>query len=352
MQDMEINPVYMQRCIELARSGLGKVAPNPMVGAVIVYENTIIGEGYHQQYGKAHAEVHAVESVKNKSLLSESTLYVSLEPCDHFGKTPPCTALILNHKIPRVVIGTVDPFDAVAGNGISRLRNAGLQVQVGILKSECNFLNRRFFTFHQKKRPYIILKWAQSQDGYLDKVRQQSDPACPTWITSPRLRALVHKWRTEEQAILVGANTALMDNPRLNVREWNGNNPLRILIDPKLQVPETFHLFDGSQPTIIFNEVKDLSVNTLDYIRIDVQKSIPEQILEVLHQKSVQSVIIEGGRMVLNTFIEKNLWDEARVFYGTPFFKAGVPAPVVYGKTHETIGFEKETLRIFYNQLF
>lgn len=349
---MEINPLYMQRCIELARQGLGNVAPNPMVGAVIVYNHTIIGEGFHKKFGEAHAEVHAVESVKNKDLLKDATLYVSLEPCDHFGKTPPCTSLIMKNGIPRVVIGTVDPFDAVAGKGISRLRNAGLEVQTGVLKSECNFLNRRFFTFHQKRRPYIILKWAQSQDGYLDKLRQSSDPACPTWITSPRLRALVHKWRSEEQAILVGANTAVMDNPRLNVREWTGKSPLRILIDPRLEVPQNLHLFDNSQPTIIFNGVKELSINSMDYVRIDFEKNVPQQILDVLYQRSVQSVIIEGGRMVLNSFIEKNLWDEARVFYGVPFFKTGIPAPVIYGKTHESIAFEKETLKIFYNQLF
>jgi len=211
---------YMHRCLDLAKNGLGYVAPNPMVGCVIVHHNTIIGEGYHQRYGEPHAEVNAIRSVKNKNLLSKSTLYVSLEPCCHHGKTPPCTDLIIAEKIPEVVIGTVDPYDEVAGQGIARLRNHGVKVDIGILRNKSIRLNKRFFVYHQKKRPYIILKWAQTADAFMDIERLPGTPAQPTWITSEKLRMLVHKWRTEEQAIIVGTITALKDNPRLNVRDW------------------------------------------------------------------------------------------------------------------------------------
>ncbi len=346
---MDTDLPYMQRCLELARTGLGSVAPNPMVGAVVVHNGKIIGEGYHEVYGQAHAEVNAIKSVADKSLLSESVLYVNLEPCDHFGKTPPCTALILEHHIPRVVIGTVDPFDAVAGKGISRLRNAGLDVKVGVLKNECNFLNRRFFTFHQHKRPYVILKWAQSHDGFIDKIRKPSDTVGPNWITSPDLRMLVHKWRSEEQSIIVGANTALKDNPCLNVRDWTGKSPLRLLIDPKLIVNESSHLFDKSINTIVFNETREMKSKNLEWVKLDFQKAVVPQVLDFLFTRGIQSMIVEGGRMVLDAFIGNGLWDEARVFIGDKYFEQGLEAPQIQSKGHENIHFGEEELRIFYN---
>lgn len=320
----------MFRCLELAKNGLGRVAPNPMVGSIVVYQDQIIGEGYHKQYGKAHAEVNAINAVKNKDLLPFSTIYVSLEPCCHHGKTPPCTDLIIASKIPRVVIASEDPFDIVAGKGIARLKDHGIETKVGVLKSKAIQLNKRFFTYHQKKRPYIILKWAQTADAFIDIERLPGTPARPTWITSEKLRMLVHKWRTEEQAIMVGTITALKDNPKLNVRDWYGPQPVRIVLDENLTLSSSLHLFDDTQKTIVFNQNIDkiegqthwLSADFSDLLFIDI-------ILRKLYEYNIQSIIIEGGHKLLTAFISKGLWDEARIFQGSKFFEKGLRAPTL-----------------------
>jgi len=316
---VKLHEIYIKRCLDLAKNGLGTTYPNPMVGSVIVHNGKIIGEGWHKKAGEAHAEVNAINSVKNKSLLKESTIYVSLEPCSHFGKTPPCSDLIIHHKIPNVVIGTIDPFAKVAGNGIKKLTEAGCKVTVGVLESKCNELNKRFFTFHQKKRPYIILKWAETADGFIaPKARDKKEPV---WITNPYSRQLVHKWRSEEQAILVGTQTVLDDNPSLTVRDWTGNNPVRIVLDKKNKIPKENLIFDSSARTFLVSE-SDINYN----------ESIAKQIVALLFEKDIQSVIIEGGNKTLQTFIDENLWDEARVFKGNTIFSSGTNAPVITEK--------------------
>ncbi len=336
---------YMHRCLDLAKNGLGNVAPNPMVGCVIVHKNTIIGEGYHQQYGEPHAEVNAILSVKNKDLLTASTLYVNLEPCCHHGKTPPCTDLIIAEKIPKVVIGTVDPYDQVAGQGIARLRNYGVKVDVGILRNESIRLNKRFFTYHQKKRPYIILKWAQTADAFIDIERLPGNPAQPTWITSEKLRMLVHKWRTEEQALIVGTITALKDNPRLNVRDWSGNQPIRIVLDENLTLSHSLHLFDNTQKTLVFNQKKNDQKGITHWVKIDfTDPDFTNQLLRVLWENKIQSLIVEGGQKVLKTFIDNNIWDEARIFQGSKFFQKGLRAPTLPLKDFKQIFIGNEVL--------
>lgn len=318
----------MLRCLELAKNGLGTVAPNPMVGSVIVYEGKIIGEGYHQHYGEAHAEVNAINAVKNKAFLPESTLYVNLEPCAHFGKTPPCADLIIKNNIKKVVIGCMDTYSEVAGKGIERLKNAGIEVVVGVLEKESLKLNKRFFTFHNKKRPYIILKWAETKDGFVD-IDRTNKQQTENWITSPLSKKLVHKWRSEEAAIMVGTNTALNDNPQLNVREWTGKNPIRIVLDLKLRLPKELHLFDKTIPTLVFNYQQEKLEDNLEYIKLNASKNIENQILEALYKRNIQSVIIEGGATLLQSFIDANLWDEARVFIGNKTFEKGLKAPII-----------------------
>jgi len=317
----------MQRCLELARGGLGKTAPNPMVGAVVVHNGTILGEGYHREYGGPHAEVHAIAAVRERWKLSESTLYVNLEPCVHQGKTPPCTDLILKEKISSVIIGTADPFDEVAGKGIAKLRSRGCHVEVGVLKEECRDLNRRFFTFHEKKRPYIILKWAQTADGFIDVNRMPGAINRPTWITSEKLRMLVHKWRTQESAIMVGTQTAVKDNPQLNVRDWHGRNPVRIVLDQDLALPAHLNLLDNSQETIVINEITEKTKGKTQYWRFRFDDLLLDQLMGRLYQENLQSILVEGGQHMLQSFIGKNLWDEARIFTGRQFFGEGVPAP-------------------------
>ena len=299
-----------------------------MVGSVIVYNNTIIGEGRHKKAGEPHAEVNAVRSVKDKSLLKKATIYVSLEPCSHFGKTPPCCDLIIENKIPNVVVGTVDPNEKVAGNGIRKLVEAGANVVVGILEDECNELNKRFFTFHQKKRPYIILKWAESLDGYLAPEKETNQERRPVWITNTFSRQLVHKWRSEEQAILVGTQTVIDDNPKLNVRDWSGNNPIRVVLDQNNRISKDSFVFDGSVKTIIFTKSDNtISTENILFEKIEFNKNTIENILSVLYQHQIQSVIIEGGKQTLQSFIDKNIWDEARVFIGKNTFEKGTKAP-------------------------
>ncbi|KAF2328980.1 bifunctional diaminohydroxyphosphoribosylaminopyrimidine deaminase/5-amino-6-(5-phosphoribosylamino)uracil reductase RibD [Flavobacterium ginsenosidimutans] len=329
---MNIHEKYIKRCIELAQNGLGTTYPNPMVGSVIVYDGQIIGEGWHKKAGEPHAEVNAVRSVKDKSLLKKATIYVSLEPCSHFGKTPPCCDLIIANEIPNVVVGTVDPNEKVAGKGILKLIEAGANVTVGVLEEECNELNKRFFTFHQKKRPYIILKWAESQDGFLAPEKAIDQDRKPIWITNQYSRQLVHKWRTEEQAILVGTQTVVDDNPKLNARDWNGNNPVRVVIDQNNRIDENSFIFDDSVKTFIFSKDSKPSNENTQFEVIDFSKNIISQILDVLYQNQIQSIIIEGGRQTLQSFIDENLWDEARIFVGKTNFLNGTKAPIITRK--------------------
>ena len=329
---------YIARCIELAKNGFGTTYPNPMVGSVIVYNGEIIGEGWHQKAGEPHAEVNAIRSVNDPSLLDKATIYVSLEPCSHFGKTPPCCDLIIQNKIPNVVIGTVDSNIKVAGNGIKRLQEAGANVIVGVLEKECYELNQRFFTFHEKKRPYIILKWAETQDGFIAPLQKEEQK--PVWITNLNSRQLVHKWRTEEQAILVGTQTVIDDNPQLNARDWVGNNPIRVVIDQNNRIPKTAHVFDNQIKTIVFSNKKSTpSLKNTIFEVIDFQQNIAQQIVDKLYQHQIQSVIIEGGAQTLQTFIDANLWDEARVFIGNCTFEKGVKAPIL-----NTSPFKKEKI--------
>lgn len=339
----------MSRCLELARLGAGRVAPNPMVGCVIVHHGKIIGEGFHQNYGQAHAEVNAINSVKNVKLLEDSTLYVSLEPCSHHGLTPPCSDLIVQKKILKVIIGTTDPFEEVAGKGIEKLQKAGIGVKTGILQEKCRELNKRFFTFHEKKRPYIILKWAQTQDGFIDIERTQENYGKPTWITGDLALRLVHKIRSEENAILVGRKTAEKDNPSLTVRHWPGHNPARLLIDKNLYLPESLHLFDKSQKTFVFNSSKNKVDFNLNFVQIDFKKEIITQILDFLYGEKILSVVVEGGKQLLESFITLNLWDEAHVFTGNKFFGTGISAPRIKGDlwAHEKL--DQDSLFVFKN---
>jgi len=318
---------YMHRCIDLARNGKGRVAPNPMVGSVIVHNNNIIGEGYHKNYGGPHAEVNAIRSVHDKSLLPESTMYVSLEPCSHIGKTPPCSDLIIEEKIKKVVIGTIDPNSLVAGKGIEKLKKAGIEVVVNILEQECYQLNKRFFTFHKLKRPYIILKWAQSRDGFLDTIREAGTPIGPNWISNPISQILVHKWRSVEQAIMVGTNTVIYDNPRLNTRLWPGPSPLRIIVDREGKIKNDANVLDGSIPTIVFTTQRFKDSKNLEFIQIDKLNHDLNPILNHLYKRDIQSLIVEGGEQLLQSFIQQKLWDEARIFKGNKDFKNGIKAP-------------------------
>ena len=338
----------MRRCLELAKNGLGTTYPNPMVGSVIVCDGKIIGEGWHKKSGEPHAEVNAVNSVKDKSLLKRATIYVSLEPCSHFGKTPPCCDLIIENKIPNVVVGTVDSNIKVAGNGIKKLIEAGAKVTVGILETECKELNKRFFTFHEKKRPYVILKWAESNNGFiapLTKLEQK-----PVWITNKFSRQLVHKWRSEEQAILVGTNTVIADNPKLDVRDWTGNNPIRIILDQNNRIPKDSYIFNNQVKTIIFsNSSTRISQENSIFEVIDFKKNLANQILNVLYKHHIQSVMIEGGLQTLQTFIDENLWDETRVFIGNNNFETGIKAPLLALKNIEKHIIENDILLISRN---
>jgi diaminohydroxyphosphoribosylaminopyrimidine deaminase/5-amino-6-(5-phosphoribosylamino)uracil reductase len=343
----------MKRCIELAKNGLGTTYPNPLVGSVIVHDGKIIGEGWHKKAGEPHAEVNAVNSVKDKSLLKEATIYVSLEPCSHFGKTPPCCDLIIANEIPNVVIGTVDPFSKVAGNGIKKLIESGKNVTIGILEDECNELNKRFFTFHQKERPYIILKWAETADGFIAPEMPkpvQHDKLKPVWITNQYSRQLVHKWRTEEQAILVGTNTVLDDNPKLDARDFLGNNPVRIVVDKSGKISEKYHVKDNSQKTIFITESEKFeTTENCIYENVIFDKSLAQTIIPILYRHDIQSVIIEGGAKTLQSFIDVNLWDEARVFSGQIKFQNGTTAPKLTGFPTTRFDIMDDQLKIFRN---
>jgi diaminohydroxyphosphoribosylaminopyrimidine deaminase/5-amino-6-(5-phosphoribosylamino)uracil reductase len=347
---VKIHQKYILRCIELGEKGLGTTAPNPMVGCVIVHEGKIIGEGYTSPYGGPHAEVNAIHSVKDKSLLPKATLYVLLEPCSHYGKTPPCADLIIQHHIPEVVIGIEDPHDKVAGKGIQKLEEAGCKVTVGILEKECREHLKRFLTFQEKKRPYIILKWAETIDGFIapDPNLRTATPE-PFWITNPYSKQLVHQWRSQEQAILVGTNTVLEDNPKLTTRDWSGKNPVRVVLDRDLRIDSTFHVMDQTVKTIVLTQVDDATryCEGIVYEIIDFSKAIAAQICHVLYQHSITSIIIEGGSRTLQTFINENLWDEARVFTGTSVFGSGVSAPKLHDKPIREQLILSDTLAIF-----
>lgn len=349
---VNIHEKYILRCIQLAKNGLGTTAPNPMVGSVVVYKDKIIGEGYTSRYGGAHAEVNAINSVVDTSLLKGATLYVTLEPCSHFGKTPPCADLIIKRNIPRIVIGTMDPNEKVAGRGIEKLRAAGREVIVGVFEQECKKHHKRFLTFHHKKRPYVILKWAETSDGFIapDKTLR-SQRAEPFWITTQNSRQLVHKWRSEEQAILVGTNTILDDNPKLDVRQWKGESPRRIILDKDLKIDGNFHVLDGSIRTLVLTEIKDKTryKENVDYAVLNFSGDLAAQVCTILHQQNIISVLIEGGAKMLQTFIDTNLWDEALIFVGKASFGTGLKAPEFSGRLIHTQQIETDTLNTYSN---
>lgn len=314
---------YMMRCIQLAQNGKLGAAPNPMVGAVVVCDGHIIGEGYHAKCGEAHAEVNAINSVKNESLLRRSTLYVSLEPCAHYGKTPPCAKLIVSKGIPKVVIGCQDPFSKVAGKGIEILKQAGCEVVVGVLEKACQDLNKAFFTVQLKHRPFITLKWAQSADGFMDVERNDGEPVK---LSSPLTQLIAHKRRAEHQAIIVGTQTARLDNPSLNVRDWCGPQPLRIVIDKDLTLPRHLHLFDGSQPTLVVTEKNETIAGAMT-LQVDFNQSILPQLMEELQRRNIQSLLVEGGSKLLQSFIDEGLWDEAYVEHCPQVLGHGILSP-------------------------
>ena len=360
----------MHRCLELGSFGAGCVSPNPMVGAVLVYNDRIIGEGYHQQYGEAHAEVNCINSVKqeDRELISNSTLYVSLEPCAHFGKTPPCADFIIKHKIPKCVIGCRDPFKEVDGKGIEKLRAAGVDVKVGVLENECKELNKRFFTFHTEQRPYVILKWAQTTDGFIAtspqtplQGRGASENSDDKKVVHDRLlisneysNRLVHKWRSEEAAILIGTNTALLDDPALTTRLWTGPSPVRLVLDMNLRLPSSLKIFNDVARTIIFNSKKQEEKANLLYYQLNKEDNVIHQIMNALYELRIQSILVEGGAKLLQSFIDESLWDEARVISNTQLTLNdspnvyGIQAPLLQGGIKENeIKLESDSIEIF-----
>ncbi|MDR0348092.1 MAG: bifunctional diaminohydroxyphosphoribosylaminopyrimidine deaminase/5-amino-6-(5-phosphoribosylamino)uracil reductase RibD, partial [Tannerella sp.] len=323
---MQMDERYMARCLALAEAGRYHVAPNPMVGAVIVYRDRIIGEGFHRRCGEAHAEVNAIEAVKNKRLLKDATLYVSLEPCSHYGKTPPCTELIIREGIRRVVVGSLDPFSEVSGRGIRMLQDAGAEVVAGVLEEEAVRLNRFFMTAHIRHRPYVILKWAQSADGFIDRVRTGGFVP-PVQFSTPVTRRHLHKLRSEVSAIMVGTNTAVLDNPSLTVRHWVGNSPVRILLDRSLRVPPSHHLLDGTVQTCVFTEKTAGNRKNVEYIRMDFSKLLIQQILKFLFERKINALLVEGGASLHESFLESGLFDEIRIETSPVLLNGGIKAP-------------------------
>jgi diaminohydroxyphosphoribosylaminopyrimidine deaminase / 5-amino-6-(5-phosphoribosylamino)uracil reductase len=338
---MNSEEIFMHRAMELAGLGKGSVSPNPLVGCVIVHEHKVVGEGWHGKYGEAHAEVRAVNAVVDKSILTESTIYVNLEPCSHFGKTPPCADLLIRHAVKKVVVSTRDPNPVVGGKGIEKLRAAGIDVTVGLLEAEGKQLNRRFFTYIEKQRPYVILKWAQTADGFIAHANYESK-----WISNDVSRQWVHKWRSEEDAVLVGSQTARHDNPTLNVRHWSGRDPVRIVIDRFLKLPPDLHLFDRSQKTICYNTVKNENVKNLEFVCLE-ERNFLSQLVNDMYNRKIQSVIIEGGTQTLQFFVDAGLWDEARVFESTAIFQTGIPAPVIAKQPMKEHRILSDTLKIY-----
>ncbi|MDT0539993.1 bifunctional diaminohydroxyphosphoribosylaminopyrimidine deaminase/5-amino-6-(5-phosphoribosylamino)uracil reductase RibD [Croceitalea sp. P059] len=349
---MNIDEKYLLRCIQLAKNGLGSTAPNPMVGAVLVHNNEIIGEGYTSPYGGPHAEVNAINSVSDKSLLKSATLYVTLEPCSHFGLTPPCSDLIVSNTIPKVVIGLQDPHKKVAGKGIAKLRSAGCEVKIGVLENECREHHKRFLTFQERKRPYIILKWAESSDGFIapEVLKRKNNPE-PYWITNIHSRQLVHQWRSEEQAILVGTNTVKEDNPKLNVRDWQGNSPTRVIIDANLVLNSEHNIFDKSIKTIVVHhhKAKAKKQTKIIYEAIDFGENTISQLCSILYKHHITSLIVEGGKKTLQSFIDENIWDETRIFKGTKVFETGLKAPKIIGELTSSKKIINDTLTVIKN---
>ena len=338
-----MNPsLFMQRALDLAERGKGTVRPNPLVGCVLVHEGNIIGEGYHEQYGGPHAEVNAIASVTDPNLLTDATAYVSLEPCSHWGKTPPCANLLIEKGIKSVVVATLDPNPLVAGKGVQLLEAAGIRVQVGLLEQEARWQNRRFFCQQEKHRPYLILKWAQTQDGFI--ARENFDSK---WISGTQSRQLAHQWRAEEQAILVGKNTALHDNPRLNVRDWTGTDPIRVVLDSKLELPADLHLFDQQIPTLCYTTRKSEKLTNLEWVKLP-QISL-EALLADLHARQIQSVLIEGGSQTIHQFLAAGLWDEARVFTAPIEFERGIAAPQLTQTPAESHAIGEDQLDLYYH---
>lgn len=331
-----IQKIFMERAIQLAKNGLGNVSPNPLVGCVIEKNKRIISEGWHYEYGKEHAEVVAINKVSNDNLLLNSTIYITLEPCSHFGKTPPCVDLIIKKRISRVVIGILDISRDKKGLGVKKLKYHGINVVQNFLKNECKILNKRFFTFHCKKRPFIILKWAQSKNGYISYFQRRKN------ISGIYTKQLNHKWRSEEDAILVGKNTVLIDNPKLNVREWYGKNPLRIFLDKNLKVPKNYFILDKTQKTVVFTEKTKKKENNIEYIKIRFNERIINEILYYLYEKKIQSLIIEGGKNIIDSFIKENIWDECRIFISNIFLENGIGSPIVSEKNF----FSKKSIMI------
>ncbi|MDX5479157.1 MAG: bifunctional diaminohydroxyphosphoribosylaminopyrimidine deaminase/5-amino-6-(5-phosphoribosylamino)uracil reductase RibD [Cyclobacteriaceae bacterium] len=339
---MDSHQKFMLRALELAELGRGATSPNPMVGCVIVHEGKVIGEGYHEIYGGPHAEPNAIQSVQNKNLLPESTVYVTLEPCAHWGKTPPCANLLVEKQVKKVVVGALDSNPLVGGKGIQILRDAGIEVVTGILSDKIRNQNRRFFTYIEKKRPYILLKWAQTEDGFIARENYDSK-----WISSQYSRQLVHKWRSEEDAIMVGTLTAQYDNPKLNVRDWEGKNPVRVVIDRKLLLNPDLYLFDQSQATFCYNQIQEKTEGSLQHVKMEDGFDI-EAVLSDLYHKKIQSILVEGGAQLLKKFIEKELWDEARFFTGNIAFGQGITAPKLTGVLQKEINIMGDKLQVFF----
>jgi len=347
---VKLHEKFMSRCIELAKKGLGTTYPNPLVGSIVVHDGKIIGEGWHYKAGEPHAEVLAIKNVSDPRLLSEATLYVSLEPCSHFGKTPPCSDLIISEGIKKVIIGSTDPNPKVRGEGIKKLKEAGCDVITGILEQECHVLNKRFFTFQNKKRPYVILKWAQSEDGFLAP-EFRSEKKESVWITNEFSRQFTHRMRTEETAILVGTTTVVDDNPSLTARYWEGSSPHRIVIDRNNRIPTNASVLNGTVPTLVISEVNKTIDPNLKYESVDFSKPLARQICDLLYRHELQSLIVEGGSRTLQTFIEEDLWDEAFVFQGPVIFNGGVTAPELSGILISEKNVKKDLLKHFKNPL-
>lgn len=341
------NERYMERCLQLAALGAGQAAPNPMVGAVLAHGDRIIGEGFHRQYGQAHAEVNCLASVsaEDRHLLTQATLYVSLEPCVHHGKTPPCADLIIRSGIPEVVIGCIDTFAQVAGKGVDKLKAAGIKVSVGMLEDECRQLNRRFFTFHEKKRPYLILKWAQTQEGWM-----ACADSMPLRISNSYTDRLVHRWRSEETAILIGVNTLVADDPLLTNRYWTGSSPLRIVTDRYLRAPADARMLHDGSPVWIFNTRKNDCKGPVEWIRLPDDDNFFGHVMTVLHERNILSVLVEGGRQILQHLLDMGLWDEARVITGTMSIPDGIAAPRMTMNTTDHFELHGDRLSFYYRK--
>ena len=337
---------YIRRCFELAKAGEQFVSPNPVVGAVIVKNNQIIGEGFHRKHGGPHAEVNAVNAVKAPHTCKGATIYVSLEPCAHTGLTPPCADLLVKEEFAEVVISCGDPFKEVNGKGVERLKKAGINVITGMLEPEGRFVNRYFFTSVEKQRPYILLKWAQTTDGFIDKERKEGDHG-PNWISTSSARKMVHGLRANYDAIMVGTTTALVDDPELTVRDVYGTNPIRIVLDKHLKLPKSLRLFNAAAPTLVFNEVTSKTENSVEWVQIDFNNLLPE-LLSFLHKRKVQRLLIEGGKHTLEQFIAAGLWDEAKVITGPTFFKKGLSAPTLAAKPDQTEVLDSNVIQTYY----